>query len=392
MNLMEKNKKVIESVLKTAEEQKKMRESFKKSFGFEMDDDKRFPVLEDSFSFKEAMNQISKSEKFREADSSSAFVQLLRSGIQTIVNNMYQVVDTTFDKWATVTQSKKDTEIYAPLHGVGFPKEVARQGKYSEVHMAGMDIQLKNRKYGSIFAVEWELNEDDQTGQVQTQAGLLGEYMKILLEVLVMGKLASISGGVDYAELHVPVSETKPSTESSWPWSTALVGGGATKSSAAALTQAALQTARQKLLSQKNLLGLKMAVMPDSLLIGPAKEYDAAALANSAFWPSTVGTSAGPVGAWGAINPLQGLFKPLISKFMFKNDGTVNGDSTAWYLMDTKKPWFIVQMREAASVVAEAPNAGQSFEMDVMRFKGRMRCNADIIDPRFCFQGSDGSA
>jgi hypothetical protein len=42
-------------------------------------------------------------------------------------------------------------------------------------------------------------------------------------------------------------------------------------------------------------------------------------------------------------------------------------------------------------VEAEARNSGASFEYDVLRFKARMRGNADFIDSRFAWQGNNGS-
>ena len=59
--------------------------------------------------------------------------------------------------------------------------------------------------------------------------------------------------------------------------------------------------------------------------------------------------------------------------------------------LDSKKPFFIVQMREAVSIVQEAPNAGTSFDRDIIRYKGTTRFNCDYIDSRFIWQGSDGS-
>lgn len=80
-----------------------------------------------------------------------------------------------------------------------------------------------------------------------------------------------------------------------------------------------------------------------------------------------------------------------MSRFVFDNSGSVNNDSKAWYLLDSKVPAFIVQVREAAVVELENPASGMSFDRDVVRFKVRTRANADFIDPRFFWQGSDGS-
>jgi hypothetical protein len=383
-NTRAENEKEIVRALRKNDEVMKLQESVRAKTGIDMFDEKEFPVTERRFSWKKL------EQKLIEADSASAFPQVLRAGVQTIADAAYQSTATTFEDWTHTVQSTKDTELYAPLQGIAFPRQVGPQEIYPEVGAAGLDIKLKNYKYGSIFPLEKELLEDDQTGQFAKQAGLLGEYMKIVLEVWVMGKLASVSG-MKYADLSVPISETKPSTEATYPWSTSLVGGGANRpGSYGALNQANIQSGIIGLMNQKNILGLKMLVRPSRILIGPTYSFDLSVLLNSSYYPSGAAAT-GNVGGAFAINTLKGIADSTVSRFMFKNDGTVNGDSKAWYLLDDSVPWFVVQIREPVLVEQENPASGQSFDRDVVRTKARMRANADFIDPRFAWQGNDGS-
>lgn len=382
-------------------EVKWMRESFQKKHGFDFADSKKFPVMDPSFSWTKVAQKLgapSIDAVLKEADSGSNFTQVLRAGVQTIVNSMYMTVPTTYEAWTTTVNSNKDTELYAPLHGVSFLREVGKQEIYGESRAAGLDLKLKNRKYGTLFAVEKELLEDDQTGQFAKQAGLLGEYARLAMEVIVMAKLAGkFTGGVlaNYAGLVIPNTETQPASEAVYPFAppaTPFVGGGSNRpASYGVLTQPNIQSGFIQLMNQLNLLGLKMMVDPDTILIGPHYRFDLAVLLNSSFYPSQVSTSAGTTGSAFAVNPIESIAKAVISRFMFKNDGTVTGDSSAWYILDSKKPFFISQLRNAAEVTQEAPNAGDSFNRDVIRFKVTMRGNADYIDPRFIYQGSDGS-
>lgn len=384
-NTKEQNKEVLKECVATGDTFTSLKESLQHRLGMDITDEKQFPVMDRKFSWKKVEKKL-----MREADSASTFTQVLRAGIQTVVNSAYETVPTTFEDWCHVVQSTKDTELYAPLQGIGFPREVGKQEIYPEYGAAGLDIKLQNKKYGEIFALEKELLDDDQTGQFQKQASLIGQYLKLVLEVLAYGKLASVSG-MQYADMKVPVSETKPATESAYPWSTALVGGGKTKpASFGALTQANIQAGFIALLNQLNLLGLKMQVQPNRILISPHYNFDLAVLLHSAYYPSGAAT-AGAVGGAFAINPMQGIADKTVSRFMFDQNGSVSADSKAWYLVDDSKPWFVVQVREAAAVVQENPQSGQSFDRDIMRFKGLTRCNADFIDPRFAWQGSDGS-
>lgn len=393
MNLQESNKKALEKILWESPEMNKMRESFQKKFGFDMKDEKKFPVREAGFSFSKAAEKA----KLLEADDKAGFAQLLRAGIQNIVNlTMFEPCGTVYEQWVKVVSSNKDTELYAPLTAMGFPSELAAGGKYPEVAAYGLDISLKNKVYGAMHAVSWYLNEDDQTGQVAQLAGLMGEYFKVLFEIVCNAKLASVSGGCTYSNLKISASETKPSNESSWPWvaSAGLVGGGSNRPATfVAPTQANIQNAFIAMRGQKNQLGLTMNVDPDVILHSPKYEFDITTIANSNYFPSNViATNAGTtVGGPLSINPLQGKFKPLVTRYMFDNNGVITGDSKAWYALDTKKPFMVLQMRSGPQIVNEAPNSGASFENDLIRFKGNVRCNADFIEPRFAYQGNDGS-
>lgn len=391
LTLKERNKKAIERALLNQEGVKELRESLKRRFGIDpLVDTEKFNVMEGNFSWRKLRNQLMENTKLSEADAASSFVQFLRAGIQQITNGMYQATEVTYTDWATVIGSKLATELYAPNHGVAFPRQVGPGEKYPEVGAAALDLQLQNLKFGSIYALQKELLDDDQTGTFAQQAGMMGEYLAILTEVLCYGKLASVAN-MKYIDYEIPVSETKPSYETNYPWSTALRGGGRTRPDAyGLLTQANVQNAIIGLSAQKNLQGIKMLVQAKRLLIGKTLEFDASVLMNSAYYPSGA-AAAGNVGGAFAVNPLKGIMDITASRFMFKNDGTVNGDSKAWYVVDDSKPFFIVQLRQPVSVEQEAVNSGASFEKDVYRFKGSCRMNADFIDPRFAWQGNNGS-
>lgn len=389
-NSAEQNKKVVERQLNNNEYFKKMREGIRRHHGIDISDKAqlkeggKFPVLADGFSFK-AMES-----KMIEVDAATSFVQLLRAGVQTIVNDMYQSVETTHEEWTHAVSSDKEEELYAPLQGIGFPSEVGRQEKYGESGAAGLDIKLRSRKYGELYPVEMELIMNDQTGQVKNMVGLLAEYAKQVIEVIVYAKLASVAG-MSYSNLLVPVSETKPATEANYPYSQAFVGGGANRpASFGAFNIANFELARQALLTQKNMLGLKMSVKPGRLLVSPKYEVDAATILNSSFYPAGA-QSAGVTGGAFAVNFFKGIANLTVSSWLFDNTGVISGLSKAWYVMDDRRPWFIVQLREPASVVQEDPNSGAGFERDIIRHKMRIQGNADFIDPRFVFQGSDGS-
>ena len=394
--LLEKNRKVINKVFTESKEAQKYRADTKKSFGFDPYD---AAMLKEGFSFRKAAEKVQgfrEANGFREAETSTIWTQLLRAGVNNVANSAYlDVAATTWKQWVTVASSKLDTEIYAPLHSVGFPGEVPEQGGlFPEVSTAGLNLKLANKKYGSIFSVSMELLEDDQTSQMQQRAQMMAEYLDILTEVLVMGKLLSPSGGATYLNFKVPVSETKPSYEANYPWtasSAPFVGGGYNKPAAyTIINQAGIQGGIQALMQQKDLLGNFMNVKPTHALHSPARRFDVAVLLNSSYYPSGA-AAAGSTGGAFSVNPIQSVIEPIVTPFMPKYDGTFSGLAESWFLVDASKPAFVFQMRQGISLVPEAPNSGDGFNRELQRYRVSMRGNADFIDPRFMWLGNDGS-
>lgn len=400
--IREANLKVVQKNLSSNKSMKVMRERFARRFGFDMTDEKKFPVMQEGFSFQKCKEMMESNAKFREADTSTGFVQLLRAGIQLAVNAAYEMAQyaTTWEDWTMVVNSKKREEPYAPMVGLSFPSEIPEGGKYPEVGAFALDLKLRNRKFGSMYSVTWDLEEDDQTAQVMKNAKTLGEYMRLAVEVVVYGKLAAVATGCQYSNLKVRPPEMKPSYEtgSGFPFvaSGGLYGGGTNRPATYGLLNLDnVRIARQTLHQQKNQLGLKMEMMPDTILCGPHYELDSATLAHSVYYPVTPSASAGAVGGIHSNNPLVGKFDTIVSKYHFGATGVVDdGTGTMWYHLDKKRTGaggMIVQMRTAAEVINEAANSGESFERDLIRFKARSRFNAEILEPRFIYRGNDGS-
>ncbi len=387
-SMVEKNRKKMKEAIFNNPDAKKFREGFKKSWGVDPMDP---AMLKDGFSWGKASQKMA---SFAEAEQSSAWPQLLRAGVSNIANDLFQSTPGEYEKWVHTVPSKLDTELYAPLESVGFPDEVPQGGYYPEVSTFGLDIKLKNRKYGSIFAATFEMVEDDQTGQMVQRAQRMGEYLKILTEVLVMAKLASPSGGVTYLGRFFPVSETKPSYESNYPWAQAtspFTGGGYNRPATYTIfNQAGLTLGLQSLMQQKDALGNYVPVLPTHVIISPKRRFDAAQILHSTYYPAGA-QAAGVTGGAFADNVLKSIVDLIATPYMPTNSNVINGLAESWYLVDAKKPAFIHQLREGVSLVAEAPNSGDGFSRDTQRYKARIRQNADFISPLFMWQGNDGS-
>ncbi len=394
--LLERNKETLRKHSIDNAETKGFREGMKRKYGFDpvapdnQKDADRFPVMKEGFSWKKFRDQVD--SQLKEADSGSAFTQFLVAGLLQNVIGMYNLAKTSYQDWVHVTSTNLLETPVAPLHGLSFPREVGEQMPYPVSQTAALSLKFKARKYGTMYEVTKELLEDDQSGQFKQQTGMLGEYLQLLTEVLVYGRLGSVVGA-SYAGFSPGVSETKPSGESNWPWAAAaapLIGGAVTKATAVALSDTSLKAGINVLSQQKNLLGILLGIKPNRILVSPYYQWDVAVLLNSAYYPAGA-QAAGVTGGAFSINPLKGIADATIAPFMGDHLGGFAANSKAWYLIDDSKPFFQLLMRTPVSVEQENPQAGQSFERDICRFKANTRMIADFVDSRFAYQGSDGS-
>jgi hypothetical protein len=321
------------------------------------------------FSIRKFREAAYKAAVLKEAQSELALGQLLRAGVQNQFNNMYQAVEVTYTAAVQEVASNKRQEFYAPIERVGFPKRVERQGPFPETSFKGLDIELINVKYGMMFAIERELIDDDQTGQIVQRAAQMGENARIHEEAYVWARLCNdTTASLDGEPL--PVSDTY-----STPYSTTGIHGagkGINATSPGRLSQSQIQAGwilAKKMLDQS---GRPMVVMPKILAVSPQDIFFATVLMNSEYNPSVPSATAGAVGGAFSVNPIKAL-SGIVSTRFIRDYGAL--------LIDPKG--FAFQRRDPAEVVQENPQSGPAFQQDVFRYKLRTRWQADFIDPKF---------
>lgn len=384
-HLIETNRAATRALQERANE--RLVESYKKSWNVDLlakdaSGKPMFDFANPRFSWTKAREAAYKvAEKMREANAEAAFGQLLRAGINNIANTWYELVETNHEQVGATTVSNKAIELYAPLHRGAVPRRVQRGEKFPETKLQGLDIQMSNEKFGAIVGFERELFDDDQTGQVAQRARDIGENMRILEDAWFFQRFIGTAGS--YAGDAIPASQTYATV-----WSTSLAGGGKNKPAAyAAFSSGGVQALDILLMKQLDLLGNKMLVQPNTLLVGTDLKFAARTLLNSEWYPSnaTVKVSgsgaATDVGTNFARNVLDGLYNLVVSRFL---------PATAYALGEAGKG-IIFQRRDPLEVVQENPQSGSAFSQDEFRFRSRARWEPDWIDPRFWALGSDGS-
>jgi len=350
-------------------------------YGIDVGDSKIFDFESPFFSFKTFRNQAYKlARSMQESTAETTFGQLLRAGIQSIANGWYQRRETTYQKWVSESVSSKRQEFYAPLHHAGFPRRVDANSKFPEVTVAGLDIMMKNYKFGAIIGFERELFDDDQTGQVQQRSADMGENMAILEEIWAYARFIGLASS--YAGDPIPASETKPANETAWPFSTSFVGGGANRPATyVRFGKDALIAAWKQLVVQKDLLGNIMSVRPDTILCSREDYFDVSLILNSQYYPSVPSTTTGATGAPFASNELKGIANVVMSPYL---------PDKAWAFGQAGRG-FVFQRRDPLEIIQENPSSGMAFEQDEFRFRSRSRWDCDWVDPRFWFLGDDGT-
>jgi len=319
--------------------------------------------------------------RLREANPESAFGALLRAGIQSFAINSYETVPVVYPDLVTEVTSRRYQEYYAPLYRPNLPKQVDRGQKFQDNPVAGLDRILTNFKFGMIESFERELFDDDQTGQIKNRASQMGENFKIMEEIYVMGKVLGSGQTVQGVQVPADITFSDIVPAGATGNGTYNTSKGNRPASFVRLSQLNLESADISLMGITDDLGNKFLVAPNTLLVSSTDKFVGAKLLNSTLQPSVPSASADATGYVMTVNPLQGLYKLLVSRFL---------PSKAWFLGDPKK-CVIFQRRDPLEILQEHPASGDSFAMETYRFKARSRFEVGMIDSRFMFCGDDGT-
>ncbi len=350
------------------------------------------------FSFRNLMDFLYEREdagKLQEGGAMSAYGSLIRLGATNLVSKAFNLVPLVWDK---VVMIRPVNAFYMAL-GSSFrptlPQTVGAGEEYPHFGVVPMGNLVEMLKWGGILEFQEEAIADDQTGELSTKSSEAGENMRIYQELSFAAYMSDTSlseGNLTIA----PLTYTDPdgSTGVFSSVTTGVQGYRQNLTTAGKIGMNTLKTARRVLKNMRDVNGIKMAVMPNTLLYTPDDEQDVDVLLKSPTWPSSTNqgssTPGDSTGAVNATNPLAGYgYTPIECRYLY-HAGNTNGG--AWFLGQRQSRSLVYGNRSGLRTVMENPSAGQSFERSLQRWKMDQRgAFAWVLGgARFWYRGNTG--
>lgn len=299
--------------------------------------------------------------------STGAFVRSLEPGVKKWFGEEYDRYPRQFEELVDIQKSDKYAETTVSMHGMGLASVKNESGSIAFDDMAqGPSKQFIHKVYALGYRITKEHREDNMYMQVaNAKSRALATSMKETKEIVVSNVLNrafnSAYTGYDGVELisnaHVL---TKGGTQSN------------ELSTAADLSEVALETALIELNNLKCDAGLKMNARATKLIIPTAYAFDAHRILKSDLQNDTANN---------AINALK-------AKGMLPAGYVVNNyltDSDAFFLKTNQAGMYLFQ-RRPLTMASDTPD----FTTDNIAFKADERYSVDFDDYR-CYFGSDGT-
>lgn len=297
------------------------------------------------------------------------FSKLLWPGINKIYGDTYAKHPVEYAAIFDKVSSSKAYEEYQGLTGFGLAP-VKTQGAAISLDSAqqGYTTRLTNIVYALGFTITREMYDDGQYGPISSRlskalAFSMRQTKEVVMANILNRAFTSTYTGGDGKEL----CATDHPNVTGGTWSNELAV-------AADLSGASLEEACISIMGFTNDRGLKINIMPRSLIIPPALVFEAERILKSALEYDSANN---------AINALK-------SSGMFPEGVKVNhylSDSDAWFIKTNCPEGLIYQERDADDF---SPSPENDYLTENATYKARMRFAGGWIDPRGIF-GSPGA-
>jgi phage major head subunit gpT-like protein len=244
------------------------------------------------------------------------FGDLLEPGFIKIFNDAYEEMPLVFPQLFNVDNSTKQDEKSSGVTGFGLLQQTGEGENIDYEDPVQMyDTSFVHQKYTKGFKISEELFEDDQYNVMKTKPAQLARAARRTAEnsaanVFNRAFNTSYLGG-DGKPL---ISTTHPRSD-----------GGSSQSNASAtgltLTEENFETGRIAARQQLDDKGMRIQVMPDTIVVPVDLEKDAEIIVNSTMRPGSADND---------MNIYKGKYKVVAWEYLTLND-------TMWFLMDKKQ-------------------------------------------------------
>lgn len=305
-----------------------------------------------------------------EASTTNEFPTLLRDGIKTIAFDRYAGTPVTWNLWAMVEPSDKQSEDWVEENQIGELPIVPENGPFPEFKQdLDRTVNIRNYKRGGIISVTEEMIRFNRTNLIKRQAAQLGRAAARTREQACYSVLTTTANYV----------RTTADGDNDVGANTA-----ATTFSAAGLNLAlsVLRTMKDR----KS--GAYLGVEPNTLIVAPQLEMAAKQLLLSPVLqiPGDGVTTAKVYGT-GATNPFRGLIDTIIVSPRV-------GASYQWALLERQQA-VVLQEVEGLQVLQESAGRVEHegyFKYDNIRFRVRDWYGVGMLNDRFAYFSSSTTA
>lgn len=279
--------------------------------------------------------------------------KLMEPILRRVFFETYKEKPEQYSKYYNVLTSKKAIETDGYLGGFGLWNEKGSLDSTEYENPTKLDtVQYRHTTFSKGFQIEKETLDDEMYNVIQKMPKALARAARATIETKaaeVLNNAFTPTAGLGRA------GEALIGTH-------ALTGGGTATNyiGTLSLSEANIEIAMKLAREQVDEKGLKIQMVPDTLIVPPALEFTAEKIVKSVHLPGT---------ELNDINPIQGRFKIIVLDYLT--------DDNAWFLMDSTMNPLNFFWREKLNF-----KNGNDFDTDVAKYKGRMRFSYGWTDWR----------
>lgn len=276
---------------------------------------------------------------------------LLLPGLRTEFELAYrsQVEDSIANTIATVVNTTQPVQKYAWLGAAPPMREFLDERRAQG--MGSYTVTIEDKTFESTIAVDRRAIEDDQIDlvrlRVQDLASRVSQHRhQIVVESLLAGGTGiAYDGATFFSNSHPAFNGTTESNVTT-----------------AQLSATSLADAMSAMMRYRDDAGIPIGIVPDTLVVGPKKMWEAIELVESpvVVYKGTASTGTPPTDY---VNAFRGRLRLVVTPYV------TGAQEDAWFLLDTTRPikGIVLQQRSDVPVEFTALESGSGSESAFMR-------------------------